>query len=298
VLGAAGVSMAILACAGGPDVSDPVAALGRAEEELAQGRPEAAREILEEMDEESFTGADLERYLLRLGQAKADTGDRWDAYKVIRNFSDDYAFSDYVNDVQDLEYRVGTMLIQDPGGFWFFGEDEDDGQVVLEHFVLHFPKHPGTPDALRLLGEKAYRDRDYFLARQRFRDLVLQHQNSEWVPLARFRIAMASFRLLVGPAYDLRSMLRAHNELQEFLNTRVENPAFRQEAVDALATVREWLGEKHLQIADFYHTIGNGQGERVHLQVAATTYPDTAAGEAAAARLPASSPTADPEEQR
>ena len=51
--------------------------------------------------------------------------------------------------------------------------------------------------------------------------------------LARFRIAMASFFDLEGPDYDLQSMRRAHNELRDFLQMRIENPIFTAEASEA-----------------------------------------------------------------
>ena len=105
---------------------------------------------------------------------------------------------------------------------------------------------------------------------------------------------MCGFRSNHGSAYDLYSLDRAQRELRDFLGTRIENPAFRTEAKDALTNVRHWLGEKHLKIADFYLRIGNTRGERYHLESAAISYPETAAGQQAAARIGTLAESVDP----
>ena len=49
--------------------------------------------------------------------------------------------------------------------------------------------------------------------------------------------------------------------------------------------MRDWLGRKLIQIADFYRTVEQPTGERLHLIEAARVYPDTTAGAEATARL-------------
>ncbi len=273
------------ACASGPAV-DPITALANAEGHLARGEVATAVDLLDPLDEEQFTGVDLEKFLIRKGQALARYGELWDAYQTIKDFADDHAFSRYKGEVEDLEYGIGNRLIQSSGGFLFFTSDEADGQIVLEHFTVRYPKHRAAPDALRLLGEKAYREGDYLVARERYRELLISHSDSEWIPLARFRVAMASFHELTGPEYDIQSMSSTEQELADFLTTDVENPRFRTEAEDALATVRRWLAQKHISIANFYRTLGNTKGELTHLRLAVRDYPDTPAGKQAERRLP------------
>jgi len=278
------------ACATDPQAPDPLAALALAEGRLGENQPGEALALLELFGADAYLGPDLERYKLALGTALAQTGSLWDSYILNRNFEEDHPFSDYRAGIQDLEYQIGRTLIESSWTFLFFASDREDGQKVLEHFVLRYPRHPASDDALRLLGEKAFDDGEYRLAQERFGDLVLRHEDSEWAALAQFRIAMSSFLTLVGPAYDIQSMSRAHNELQAFLDERIENPKFESEARRALKTVREWLGEKHLMIANFYHTIGNSAGYRTHLETGARDFPETTAGQEASrllAQLPA-----------
>lgn len=282
----------VAGCAGAPP-HPPATALALAEAHLENGEPQPALELLESVEAEDFADEDLERYLLRHATALAQNNELWQAFDTIRDFGDEYAFSRYDADVQSLEFQVGAALIQSSGGFWIFTSDTDDGRIVLEHFMVHYPEHPAIPDALRLLGEKEYVEGNYILARERFRDLALEHNNSEWLELARFRIAMSSYHALSGPRYDLRSMERTLSELQGFLESPVENPRFREQAASARTTVREWLGRKHVLIAEFYKEVGNEQGRVGHLKEAATGYPDTAAGRDAKSRLEAETASAE-----
>lgn len=274
------------ACAGArPQGVDPLTALAGAEEALAKGRAQRAVELLEAFDVQDYAGEDRERYVLRLATALHRAGESWDAFEAIRDFPTNYPVSRFVEEVADLEFAIGRSLIASDGGFLFFASDADDGQAVLEHFTQVYPWHDAVPDALRLLGQKAFAERSWNLARQRFEQLVLARSDSEWVPLARYSIAMARYYALAGPDYDLAELERAHNELRDFLAGGVENVRFERSAREALAVVRGWLAVRHVHVADFYARVGNERGERHHLELAAERYPETAAGKDAAARL-------------
>jgi outer membrane protein assembly factor BamD (BamD/ComL family) len=138
---------------------------------------------------------------------------------------------------------------------------------------------------LHELAESAFRDQDYEFAKERYSQLIQDYKSSEWVTLARFRVAMCYFHRLQGPDYDLGEMTRARNELRDFLATPNENPKMVTQSQGALRVVQEWLGRKHVLIADFYTTIENRYGTLHHLRIAATDFPDTAAGRVARQRL-------------
>ncbi len=284
------LAAALAACASAPP-ADPDAALATAAAHLERVEVAPALDLLQRLSPEAFAGDALERYKTLLAQALAADGQLWQAFRATRTFEEEHPFSSYRGAIQDLEFRVGEALINSDWSLWFFANDANDGQLVLEHFVVRYPQHPNAPDALRLLGEKAFSEGDYATAHRRFRELVLQHPRSEWVALAKFRIAMASFEVLVGPRYDLAAMQQAHRELADFLAAPVENPQFAERARAALAQVREWLGEKHVAIADFYRRIGNPAGEQLHLEQAVGDFGDTAAGSRAAERLAPAQPS-------
>ena len=276
---------ALAACATTP--VDPASALAMAEVHMEKGEPVPALELLKAVEADDYTGDDAARYLVRKALAHAQCGELWNAFDTIRDFGDDHAFSPYAGQVQNLEFKLGSSLIQSERGFWIFTSDAEDGRIVLEHFMIHYPEHPAMPDALRLLGEQAYAAGDFALARDRFRELALQHETSEWFLLARYRIAMSWFYSLEGPDYDLSSMERTLNELRGFLGSNPENPQFNAEATTAFATVKEWVGRKHLIIADFYREIGQPRGKIVHWQMAAERFPETSASQEARAMLAA-----------
>ena len=104
---------------------------------------------------------------------------------------------------------------------------------------------------------------------------------------------MAHYRALVGPSYDQQAMLDARAELQNFLSLPIDNPQFRTTAAESLVIVTEWLGRKHIEIADFYARVGNDLGHRRHLQLAAKEYAETEAGKQATARLATLPPAGD-----
>lgn len=276
----------LAACASSADRGEPVANLALAEDALNHGEAERARKLLGAWADESYARPELERKMVLEAKALLANGEPWKAYVRLREFADQHRFSPLLPEAERTVFTAGKTLIESKGGFLFFSNDADDGQIVLEHFVLHYPRSQDlVPDALRMLAEKAFREERWVLARERMSQLLRDHPDSEWATLARFRIAMARFRALEGPAYDLDSLTLAHNELKDFLAGGPENPGFRTEATRALATTRTWLGEKHVQIAAFYRRLGNAFGEDTHLRIARDEYGETPAATAAAALL-------------
>src|SRR5262245_1092816 len=81
-------------------------------------------------------------------------------------------------------------------------------------------------------------------------------------------------------------MESATKELRVFLERPPENPTFVAEAAAALERLLSWRAQRHLAIADFYHTVGNSAGELLHLQAAAAPeFARTAAAATARERL-------------
>ncbi len=276
----------LLACASidVPMPENPTAAIAQAGTLLDQQQPEAAMAVLTHFDEDAFTGAEQARRTVLMGKAYYLTGDSWEAYKQIKSFSQDYPSSP-TDEVADVQLNAGLQLLKSDGGFLFFYSDKKRGRVVLEDFLIYYQYSARIPDVLHELAESAFRDQDYILANERYTQLITNHNSSEWVTLARFRVAMCYFYGLEGPDYDLEGMTRARNELRDVLATPNENPKMVGQAQQALYLVQEWLGQKHVIIAHFYNTINNRAGMLHHLRIAATSYADTAAGKLARQRL-------------
>lgn len=224
------------------------------------------------------TGDRFRWYLLG-GTALYRSNERWEAYQFIK----DYVRKEhYHQPLADLLYRIGEDLAASKSGFWAFYSDRDRSKVVLREFVTNYPHNPHYYDAQYRLAEMSYEDGEYEQARERFTKIF----ESPWKTKALFRVAMCYFRRLEGAEYDQEEMTKAMQELTHFLERQgIENPEYRTEATAALRQVRSELAEKQGLIADFYATLGNRAGERHHLTLAASGFPDTEAGRAAAKRL-------------
>lgn len=276
------------ACASGPRPAvpaDPADALQQVRTLLDAERDDDARWLLDQFEASDFRDEDRARYALLRGTVEYRQQDHWDAFEAIRDFADDHRFSSLTPAVEELHYRIGAALVRSEGGFWIFQNDRDDGEIVLREFIERYPSSRWAADALRDLGEVAVLEERWMLAQRRFREIVEFHPTSEWVALARFRIAITAFRDLVGPAYDLDAMQRARNELAAYLDQQPENPEFRGEAEEALATVEDWIAERHQLDASFYRTLGEAAGERFHLRRLLQQYPEDPRAERARERL-------------
>ena len=276
----------LLGCSSQGDRGEPIANLALAEDALKRGEHDRALTLLGAWADESYARPELERKMILEAKARLAAGEPWKTYQRLRDFPDLHRFSPLLRDAEQLVFTAGRTLIESNGGFLFFSNDSDDGQVVLEHFIVHYPRaRELVPDALRLLAEKAFKEQKWPLCRERMSQVLREYPDSEWATLARFRVAMTRFFQLEGPAYDLEALTLAHNELKDFLAGVPENPKFRSEATKALGQTRAWLGTKHVQIASFYRRLGNRFAEQTHLAIAVAEFGETSAAAEAATLL-------------
>lgn len=289
-------SIALLAVGCGvspPPVAEgatPGTILDQTEGLIQSDQCELAQALLESQDEDSLIGEDRARYQLLLATSLFRNGEAWEGYREIESFPDDFLLSSHQPAVEELEFRIGKQLLNSDASYWIFGSDREDGEIVLAHFYSRYPANENVPEALKLLGELAFEEGKYELARDRFRDLRANHPRSEWAPLAQFMLTMAAFRDLEGPAYDFRQMSAARNELRDYLELGPERPEFRAEAETALATVTGWMADRRLENAEFYRTIENEFGERQQLEQLLREQPDSPQAETARQRLQALQP--------
>lgn len=275
------------ACGTGPPVAggSPDNSLDQAETLLREGDAGGAEIVLNRLDPADLESSSRQRFELLLATTQHAQGDSWQAYKGILDFTSRYFLSDYEGQIAELTFLIGDSLIQSDRSWWIFGSDQEDGEVVLTQFISRFPTNAHVPEALMLLGETAFRGRDYEMAQERYQELRSSHPRSEWAALASFRLAISAFELLIGPAYDQTEMTQARSELRDYLDLDPERPEFRQEAERALATVSRWLAQRELSNANFYRRIGNRYGEVFHLRNTAEDYPQSRPGMQARRRL-------------
>ncbi|MBX3462311.1 MAG: outer membrane protein assembly factor BamD [Planctomycetes bacterium] len=242
--------------------------LGEAEALIAGGAHEQALAVLEPLADEACPKRLRDRRDVATATAHVGRGELWQGFEALERFSDRYPHSELRPVVMELLWTIGHTLATSGRGFWIFWSDRRSGRTVLEHLITRHPDTQRLADALRLLGDMAYEDRNYELAQERFRDLIRRRPESEWVKYACYRFAMSLVDSLHGPDYDLDKMNHAVRELTDFLATAPENPEILAQARAALARLREWRAERHFGIASFYRRVGNETGERHHLDIA------------------------------
>jgi outer membrane protein assembly factor BamD (BamD/ComL family) len=201
-------------------------------------------------------------------QALFGLGQPWEAFLELEEFSMLYPHSDLRSQAVDIIWNAGKMLVESDGGFLFFWSDKRAGRVVLEHLVTRHPDTQRLADALRILGDMAFDNANYELAQERYRDIIYSRPDSDWRFYAQFRLAMSLVASLRGADYDLSRMELAVGHLREFLNSKPESPKMVEAATQALMMVKQWQIQRHLDIADFYQTLKNTEGQRYHLQLA------------------------------
>ncbi len=271
-------------CASAPPMprEEALQRLADAESQMEAGNPEAVVDDLEDADRESFPLLLRERRDLLLARAQRATGEDYEAFVTLREFSDRYPHSELRDTVVQMVYEIGRKLIRSDAGFLFFWSDRRGGQTALEHLITRYPDNPWLADALRLLGDDAYERDDLVLAQDRYRDILRRRPESEWAPYARFRYAMSLYGTLQGAEYDQDQMLHAQRELTDYLAANPENPEFVAVARQCLEQILVWRAERELVIARFYEEIGNEPGRLRHLELgAAEEFAGTEAGKLA-----------------
>lgn len=278
------------ACSSAPPIprEEALQRLADAEARMEAGDPEAAVDDLEDVDRESFPPLLRERRDLVLARAQRATGDDYEAFVTLREFSDRYPHSELRDTVVQMVYDIGRTLIRSDAGFLFFWSDRRAGQSALEHLITRYPDNPWLADALRLLGDDAFERDDLALAQERYRDILRRRPDSEWAPYARFRYAMSLYGTLQGAEYDQDQMLHAQRELTDYLAGNPENPEFVAIARKSLDQILVWRSDRELLVARFYEEIGNEPGRLRHLELAAAEeFATTDAGKEARAILAA-----------
>ena len=252
-----------------PPHPDPVGLLDKVQGQLGTGNPGKSLETMHGIPLDSLPREMVPTFLVARAAAQLATGEPWLAFMTLHTFAEDHPLAEERHQVPPLLYSIGTAMVDRGRKVFLFADDVDDGRFVLEHLIVHYPGSPHHDEALRLLGDIAFAAEDFELADRRYREIVREWRDSEWVLYAHFRLAMTRFKKLRGPEYDLSDMEAARNELKDLLVRKLERPDFEGEAAMALDAVTRWIAERHLLIADYYRTVGNVPGELLHLQRAA-----------------------------
>lgn len=289
-------ALLLQACAGrGHRTEEPPGeVLVRAENALAAEDLDQAWSLLDALDAGALRPRELEKHLFLEARAHYLEGEGWRSFQKLEALASKFPVTAFAPQAAWMEFQIGKALLDSRSGFLGLFSDRGYGLRVLKHLVIHYrdqtePDRPGNvlaDDALALIGQVYWDKEDWEESILRYTQLVQEHPESEWGPLALFRIAMAWFHRVEGPLYDQSFMERAERELALFQGRELGTPAQKKEAGAALERVRAWLAERSLFLARYYATVGSPQGAEFYLDRTVRLYPDTEAARAAEQELP------------
>ena len=260
------------------------------DEELLE---EAARRRFEELKEsdsgefEDLYDASLpERLKAQAGILAAERmladGRRVSAYKMIKKV--DQALPSHSERVLagDVLARAGLSLIRDEGRYYLLFRYRTRGIQALEYLVVNYPLDPHCPEAYDALAQTYEQIDELDQAIERCEDLLLYHPQSVYAVVAGVRLPYLRMKRMRRDDYDREELLRAHRELQLWLERHPEHELAswgRELARECQARlVRSDLG-----LARYYERTGRSYGVRIHAERALRTAQDAGLTEEARA---------------
>ncbi len=197
-----------------------------------------------------------------------ELGEPVEAYRIIKRVDSKYPLHHERAEAGVLLGELGLALSRDYSHFLFFYDRQDDAQEVLEYLILNYPRAPRCDEAYTTLARIYTDERDWTLAIDRLEKLLLNHPSSPLRPAAQAEIPHLRLRSIASPEYDRSAVLRAREELEEWLRAYPGHelePKVRTELADCLRR----LSDSDMAVAGFYERVKNGMGARWHARRAA-----------------------------
>ena len=285
-------------CASGRVIQRPLEKPGetlvRIERALKNGEFSKAEALLDYLSGVELKPTEEERYLFLYAYFYFKQNELWDSFLKLKELSSSFPITIYAPQVAWMEFQIGKTLLHTRSGFLGIISNHSYGVRVLKHLSITWPTQtePGNPgnvladDALAILGDDAWKDRDWEKVEEYYSKLLQFYPDSEWNELALFRIGMSWFYRIQGPPYDMYTMKRAEKELALFLGKDVKNKVLKQKAGKALQKVRDCLAERNFLLAEYYITVGSPYGAYLYLKEICDSYPGSKWAEKAKRMLP------------
>ena len=182
-------------------------------------------------------------------------------------------------------FTLGMNLLDGTTRAFGFIPNRNRGMRTLENLALWAPRHPLAPECLAWTGNYNFEEGNYSDATHSYREILAGYGDSEWTDLATFRIGLCSYRRVEGPWTDARLITMARDQFIRYLES-FKQGRYRTEAEEMVSTLDAMEAEREKMLGNFYATIGNDFGARMHLARAAA-FQDTPAAEVAAAQMAA-----------
>ena len=161
--------------------------------------------------------------------------------------------------------------------------DSHRGVVTLQNLAAWAPDSPYAPECLARVAGAAFESNRFGEADADYKTLLRFYPNSEWADLARFRIGLCGLERVKGPWSDPKLIAQAMNQLETYL-AQAPSGLHREEAIEAVSHLEELAAQHEVLVGDYYLSIGNIRGARLHFKEAAGRQ-GTSAAETANLRL-------------
>ncbi len=197
------------------------------------------------------------------------------AYKAYVDFLEAFPLTTRRLEVGDRLHQIGVAYITGRVEKQYLAVSVGDralGRDILEMVVRDYEFEAFADDALFHLAEDSLRKGLPDEAAEELRDLIFRYPQSEWVPIAEFKLVESFLAMSKGYVYDVSAIRAAERQLAKYL-VRYPEGDRAKEAEELLADIREKLAQRELGTAEFYS--GEPESARVYLVALLREFPDT-----------------------
>ena len=223
-----------------------------------------------------------------IGMCFEKLGNPYQAFKEYQKVVDSYPYSDKINEIIVMEYRIGEYFLNKEKTKWL--------GVVLDEFF----EHPSIEIFGKVIENAPYSESAHAaqyklgllyrsLARyeesvESFKELVENYPESKWAEPAKYQLALTSAEASLDSDYDQELSQEAKNRFQEFVS---EHPdaEISQEVEEELAKLRDKEAQKYFDIGQFYYKDRDYKSAEIYYDYVIKHFPKTLLAERSKQRL-------------
>ena len=187
------------------------------------------------------------------GELHYAAGRFYEAHLKFRRILEKHQGIKRLGEVIGREFEIGMAYIQGKKTTTWLGFEvkaESLGEEILSNLVRHY-EQDGFDDARYQIGEYWFRKRSWERAIDAYERLIDEYPESDWVPAARYKVALTHLSQSEGFNHDLRPVYTAEKLLEEYIQ---DYPAggIVAEAEKTLIRIKEALARRDTEVAQFY----------------------------------------------
>lgn len=215
------------------------------------------------------------------GEAYEGAGDLYAAFEAYEALLLNYPQTERIFDALKRMYDIGDAFCGGakkklwgmailPGG--------STGVYVLNRLIERDPYSELAEKAVMRLGQYYMDTGQYAEAARTYARILEEYPQSEHFAEARYLKALASYKQIEGPAYDMRPMNQALDQLRDI---RATAGAPEHDVPQLIENVKQIRAKSDYDTARFYLKNGKVNAARVYLESICKRYPETAYAEIA-----------------